>query len=141
MELIWSNTEMMRIETDKCYSEIEGIREFLDAQKQIYGFDGGLCFGDYQVDAVAYRQENSSISLRIVGNCPNFDFNGSTKTKAFFIFDFFNVEDVNIDVAPEYWLSDIFIQKTSDGKYLFWCDGTNINFVYEYAKVNRWWGE
>ena len=90
--------------------------------KQIYGFVGGLCFGDYQVDAVAYRQENNSLSLRIVGSCPDFDFNGSSETKAFFLFDFFNVEDVNIDVAPEYWLSDISIQKASDGKYLFWCN-------------------
>lgn len=141
MELIWSNAEAMRIETDKCYSQIEGIQDFYAAQNHIYGLADGLCFGDYQVDAVSFRQENKTLSVRLVGLCSEFTFNGAPKTKAFFVFDFFNVEDVNIDVAPEYWLSDIFIQKTEDGRYLFWCDGTNVNFVYEHAKVNRWWGE
>ncbi len=36
MEPIWSNIETMRSETEKCYSEIDGIQEFYVAQNIIY---------------------------------------------------------------------------------------------------------
>lgn len=141
MEIEWTNFETMCAETDKCYSEIQGIKEFIDAQNRVYGFkDNGLCFGDYQIDYINYSQKLNTLSLRFTGCCPKFSFNNKLCTKLFFVIDFVSVDDVNLEVAPEFWISDIFIQKCDD-RYLFWCDGTTANFTYTSAKANRWWGE
>lgn len=102
--------------------------------------DNGLCFGDYQIDYINYSQKLNTLSLRFTGCCPKFSFNNKLCTKLFFLIDFVGVDDVNLEVAPEFWISDIFIQKCDD-RYLFWCDGTTANFTYTSAKANRWWGE
>ncbi len=141
MEIVWKDRSVMYQETDECYSQIDGIRNFIEAQNMAYGCAcDGICFGDYQIDYVKYNQNERSLTLRFIGHCKEFTYNNKSCTKLFFVFDFWGVDDLDIEIAPEFWISDIFIQK-KESRFYWFCDGTNVSFSYDFAKANRWWGE
>lgn len=81
------------------------------------------------------------MTVRITDNCENFKYEGKTASKVFYVFQFCDVDDLVMDIAPEFRIFDLYIQKMSDDRYLYWCDSGMLNFTFGYARADRWWAE
>lgn len=135
----FSQKEMF-IETEKNLNEIEGIEDFYKLTKELYGNDF-LCWGDDQIDEIAYFPTKEQISLRICSTGRDITYKGKKVKYAFWMLDFFGVEVSYFDICPEHWIDDLYIQKNNDGKYSITFGSGECDFRYSYAKVNRCWVE
>ena len=90
-----------------------------------------VCFGDAQIDSLAYDPEKKELSVRIT----------DSTDKWFVVFDFFDVEIKYFDIAPEHFIDEMFIEQNEDGKYSITFGTGELDFRYSSAKLNRFWSE
>ncbi|MGN0115033.1 MAG: hypothetical protein ACI396_06870 [Acutalibacteraceae bacterium] len=136
----YSNEEKMFDDTQEALKEIEGIEEFIKLTRELYGHDW-LCWGDDQIDEIAYLPSAEKLTIRICSSGRNVTYKGKRVSKVFWILDFYGVEISFFDISPEHWIDVTFIQKNSDGKYSITFGTGNCDFRYSYAKINRCWVE
>ena len=131
-EINYTNHKKMFSETERCVKAIEGIQEFVKFQNQLYDMTGdGVCFGDDQIDSLAYYPEKKELSVRITDSID----------KWFVVLDFFDVEIKYFDIAPEHFIDEMFIEQNEDGKYSITFGTGELDFRYSSAKLNRFWSE
>lgn len=140
LELKWSDYSTMQQETDACFRLFKNIKVFFDTQAKLYGDYGMLCFGDCQIDAIAYDSERAKLTVRIVDNLKNTKYCSKQISRIFYVFDFYGVDNFGCDIAPEHWISDIFMQKLESNIILFDCDA-GLKFSFSSAEANRCWCE
>lgn len=138
--------------TKICFSEFDNIKDFFNIYNSIYTqywnkkgekfeTDNMLCFGDDQIDNIAYDDETKKVSIRIVSLLPmEIEFRGKQCKKIFYVFDFENVENFSCDIAPEYYISDFFIEKKND-RFSIEFIGVHLRFTFTKGIANRWWME
>lgn len=138
--------------TKECLNKFENIQEFFDIHNQIYieyhnakgrkfEVDNMLCFGDDQIDNIAYDYKTKTATVRIVCKLPvEREYRGRMARRIFYVFDFENVEEFSCDIAPEYYISDFYIDKNEDKFYIeFW--DVFLQFSFTKGIANRWWME
>jgi hypothetical protein len=127
-------------ETQKNFRKFDGIDKFFELTKELYGNDF-LCWGDDQIDEIAYNSNNKKLTVRICTFGNDTTYNGKQVNHVFWVMDFFDVEILYFDISPEHWIDDVFIQENEDGKYSITFGSGELDFRYSYAKVNRCWVE
>lgn len=132
--------EDMFEETQNNLKEIEGIEEFIALTEELYGHDW-LCWGDDQIDELAYNPSQAKLTVRICSSDRDVTYRGEKVKYAFWMIDFYDVEIEYFDISPEHWIDNIYIQKNADGKYSITFGAGNLDFRYSHAKVNRCWTE
>ena len=152
MDIVWTNSEEMDRQTQSCFSKFDNIQEFFDIQNIIYTeywatksekieSDNFLSFHDGQIDNIAYDSRNKTASVRFLMKLPcEKQFKGKLCEKIYYVFQFEGVEDFYCDIAPEYYISDLFIQQ-NDNRYIIHLDGIGLIFTFSKGKANRWWME
>ena len=69
------------------------------------------------------------------------EFRGKLCKYIFFVFDFEDVEEFRCDIAPEYYIQDLFIQQDKNGRFVIEFEGVDLTFSFTKGKANRWWME
>lgn len=139
-DIKWSDSEKMFNDTQKYLKDIDGIEDFIELTKELYGHDW-LCWGDDQIDEIAYSPSNAKLTIRICSSGRNILYKGKKVKNVFWMIDFYGVEISYFDICPEHWIDEVYIQKNSDGKYSITFGSGECDFRYDYAKVNRSWVE
>ncbi len=130
----WNDLQKMHEETDRCVKYISGIGEYISFKNEIYHTkNDDVCFGDNQIDAISFFPPEKKLTVRIKGYYNNH--------ACFVVIDFFDVEIQYMDIAPEHYIDDMFIQQNSDGKFSISFGSGELDFRYAYAKLNRFWTE
>lgn len=134
------SSEYMYQETQNHLKEIEGIDEFQVLMQELYG-NQILCWGDDQIDELAYNPSQGLLTVRICSSDRDITYKGKKVKRVFWMLDFYDVEFSFFDIAPEHWIDEIYIQKNEDGKHSITFGTGNLDFRYSHAKVNRCWVE
>ncbi len=132
----YTNREEAFQETEKFFNKIEGIDSFYKLFKDIYDINF-LCWGDDQIDELAYFPNESKLTVRICSHEESKKHLGRNVKYIFWMIDFYGVEIKFFDIAPEHFIDDIVIKQNADGKYSISFGSGELDFRYEYAKVNR----
>ena len=135
-EIVYTNEQDMREQTNKCFSEIQGIEELIAFQNELFGTDcDGVCFGDAQIDGLAYPPSHDCLTVYIA-----YCLDPKTNCNAHYVIDFFEPELFYFDIEfNTHWIDEVEIQKNKDGKYSISFGSGECNFRYSYARVNRCW--
>lgn len=153
MPIIWTNDKDMYNKTKECFNKFDNIQAFFDIQNAIYTeywaskgekFEGDntLSFGDDQIDNIAYDSETKKATVRIFCRMPfEREFRGKLCKNIFFVFDFEDVEEFRCDIAPEYYIQDLYIQQDKNGRFVIEFEGVDLTFSFTKGKANRWWME
>lgn len=151
MGVLWTNEKDMYNKTKECFNKFDNIQGFFDIQNTIYkeyweskgeNFtpDNTLSFGDDQIDNIAYDSETKKATVRIFCHLPlEREFRGKIRKYIFYVFDFEDVEDFRCDIAPEYYIQDLYIQEEQNGRYSIEFEGVDLSFSFSKGKANRWW--
>ena len=150
--ILWTDYEDMYLQTKNCLSKFDNIQEFFDIENIIYTeywetkgkkieAENMLCFGDAQIDNIAYDYKNKKATVRIVKHLPcQREYHGKICSTIFFVFDFEDVEEFRCDIAPEYYIQEFYIQKNAE-RFIIEFDGLDLTFTFSKARANRWWME
>jgi len=153
MPIIWTNHKDMYNQTKKCFNKFENIQDFFDIQNAIYKeyweskggnfeSDNTLCFGDDQIDNIAYDSVSKKATVRIFSHLPNErEYRGRRCKYVFYVFDFEDVEDFRCDTAPEYYIQELYMQENQNGRFIIEFEGVDLTFSFSKGKANRWWME
>lgn len=136
----YSNSEKMFDDTQKYFKEIEGIEKFIELTSKLYEHEW-LCWGDDQIDEIAYNPSAAKLTIRICSSGRDIIYKGKKVRYVFWMLDFYGVEISFFDICPEHWIDETYITKNSDGKYSITFGSGNCDFRYSHAKVNRCWVE
>ncbi len=153
MGILWTNEKDMYNQTKECFNKFYNIQEFFDIQNSIYAEyweskgenfipDNTLSFGDDQIDNIAYDSETKKATVRIFCRLPlERKFRGKICKHIFYVFDFEGVEDFRCDIAPGYYIQDLYMQENQNGRFVIEFDGIDLTFSFSKGKANRWWME
>ncbi|MBQ9427994.1 MAG: hypothetical protein IJU41_00470 [Clostridia bacterium] len=139
-EIIWTDRESMYNQTQDCFKQIKDIEEFVTFQNKLYETaTDDICFGDGQIDGLAYSPDHSVLTVYI---CCYIDkiIDEKQIKEAHYVIDFFEPEIRYFDIEfNTHWIDEVLIQKNGDGKYSISFGTGECDFRYSYAKVNRCW--
>jgi hypothetical protein len=153
MPIVWTNANDMYNQSKECLNFFENIQEFFDIENKIYSeyweskgetfeVDNMLCFGDGQIDNIAFDYATKQATVRFVKYLPcKREYRGKICNNIFYVFDFENVEEFRCDIAPEYYINDFYIQKNESGRFFILIEGLDLSFSFGKGKANRWWME
>ena len=139
-------------QTKLCLDKFDNIQEFFNIYNSIYtqywnkkgeefDIDNMLCFGDDQIDNIAYDSTTKKATFRVVSLLPiEVEFRGKPCKKIFYVFDFEDVEDFSCDIAPEYYISEFCIEKRNN-RFAIEFTGVHLRFTFTKGIANRWWME
>ena len=86
-----SSAEDMFDETQHHLKDIEGIEEFIELTQELYGHDW-LCWGDDQIDEIAYNPSKGLLTVRICSSGRDITYKNKKVKYAFWMLDFYDVE-------------------------------------------------
>ena len=65
-KIIWTDRESMYKQTQDCFKQIQCIEELLALQNKIFDTTtNDVCFGDAQIDGLAYSPDHSVLTVYI----------------------------------------------------------------------------
>ena len=128
----FTSYEKMYAETVRCIKSIQGIKELISLQNELYFTEKeGLNFCGVQIDEFSFVPEKRELSVKITDKVD----------KWCAVLDFSEVEIEYLDITSGHFVDEVFIEQNADGKYSITFGTGELDFRYSSAKLSSFWSE